>query len=351
MQPARSDLLPSSVIEWRNNGSLVLTPKFQRRSVWKRPAKAYFIDSLIRGMPVPPIYIRETYGKDPMIPQREIIDGQQRLTSIIEFIEDQLRLSTPRGAAWSGKTFSTLAEEERRLFLEYRLNTETFVGISDASVLEIFSRLNTYSVRLNAQELRNGQWFGDFKQFCLRIALERYEYWKRHRIFSDSQIARMAEVEFTSDLAVTVMDGLQDKKEKISDFYRDYDEEFADAQKVENTINKCLDSIDDIAGDILAQTRFRRSPLFHTLACVVLIYMRAIRPDNVPIPQRKMSLKVRTAIRRVVQDLSAELASDTDDRSSNKHIANFFTYSQQQTDNIRPRKERIKSFLALCESE
>ena len=49
-------------------------------------------------------------------------------------------------------------------------------------VLEVFARLNTYSVALNKQELRNGRFFGLFKQSMYQLAYEHLEFWRRQRI-------------------------------------------------------------------------------------------------------------------------------------------------------------------------
>jgi len=51
---------PHEFLLWRENGMLDLTPKFQRRPVWRIPAKSFFIDTILRGMTVPPIYLRNT---------------------------------------------------------------------------------------------------------------------------------------------------------------------------------------------------------------------------------------------------------------------------------------------------
>src|SRR5437764_10209312 len=92
---------------------------------------------------------------------------------------------------------------------------EVFQGISDAEILEIFARLNQYSVPLNTQELRNGKYFGFFKQSAYRLAHTYVDFWRKHKLFSERAMARMTEVEFTSELMIAALDGLQDKKKSI----------------------------------------------------------------------------------------------------------------------------------------
>ena len=93
-----------------------------------------------------------------------------------------------------------------------------YQNIDDATVLEIFARINTYSVALNAQELRNGKYFGEFKKAVYALALRHLEFWRDTRVFTDAAIARMHEAQLVSELLVMQMDGLQDKKSSIEDF-------------------------------------------------------------------------------------------------------------------------------------
>src|SRR5580765_3154144 len=198
-KPRRSEYTPLDFAQWKAGNSLSLTPKFQRRGVWKSAARSFFVDSLLRGMPVPPIYLREMQSpeKDRLI--REVVDGQQRIAAVVDFIEGDYRLSKSLSASWAGKSFSGLTEAERDRVRTYAFAVEVFPGISDLDVHEIFSRLNTYSVSLNKQELRNGKYFGLFKTSVYTIAREHLEFWRRHRIFTERSIARMDAEEFVSE--------------------------------------------------------------------------------------------------------------------------------------------------------
>src|SRR5437870_9220879 len=79
----------SDFLEWQRQGTLDLDPPFQRRSVWKLGAKSYLVDTVVRGLPTPLIFIREKIDPDTLRPLREVIDGQQRLRTLIGFIDEQ----------------------------------------------------------------------------------------------------------------------------------------------------------------------------------------------------------------------------------------------------------------------
>ena len=189
---------PSDFLLWQEHERLVITPKFQRRSVWSLNARSYFIDTLLRGMTVPPIYLRITQNTAGTQTVREVVDGQQRIRAILDFISEKFRLAKSLKAAWAGKRFSQLTNGEQQRIQSFGFATEVFPGISDQEVLEVFCRVNMYGVPLNKQELRNGKYFGRFKQTSYDLALAYLEFWRHHRIFSERSIARMLEVELTS---------------------------------------------------------------------------------------------------------------------------------------------------------
>lgn len=176
---------------WNEAGDLILTPKFQRRGdIWKTPARSYFIDSILNGIPIPPIFLRLAQSADRKRIVREVIDGQQRLRALLDFYNDEFALT--KGVTEFGTSrFSQLSTEAQQKIRTASFMCEVFSNISDREVLQIFARVNTYSVGLNAQELRNGQYFGRFKQTAYRLAFKHLEAWRRNKVFTESSIARM----------------------------------------------------------------------------------------------------------------------------------------------------------------
>ena len=77
---------------WYERKELILSPKFQRRRVWSEKAKSYLIDTILRGLPIPPVFIREKIDIDISKSIREVIDGQQRLRAILDFLSDGFKV-------------------------------------------------------------------------------------------------------------------------------------------------------------------------------------------------------------------------------------------------------------------
>jgi len=340
-KPERSGYTPLDFAEWRDSNSLVLTPKFQRRGVWTTPARSYLIDSLLRSMPVPPIYLRVRQSDDRRHIIREVVDGQQRIAAVLDFMDQKYALSSSLDAPYAGKRFDDLSPSDQDAIRQFSFICEVFHGVSDTHVLEVFARLNTYSVKLNAQELRNGRFFGQFKQSAYQLALEHVEFWRRHGIFSERSIARMLEVEFTSELMIAQLSGLQDKKKSIDRFYSEYDDDFSKRRSVERRFRETMDVVDGSIEDSLGQSEFRRPPLFYTLFCAVYHRMRGIVGLTVGTPRKRLSPSEARSLRQGMLRLSEIIASARAGDPVPTKLQAFVTACMRQTDNVGPRKKRL----------
>jgi Protein of unknown function DUF262 len=341
-KPERSVYTSQDFLQWRETNTLDLTPKFQRRGVWKPAARSYFIDSLLRQMPVPPIYIRSSQSEDRKRVIRQVIDGQQRISSVLDFLDGNLRLSRTLNASWAGHTFDDLSEAEKTRITTYSFSSEIFQGISDLEVLEVFARLNTYSVPLNAQELRNGKYFGRFKHTAYTLAYEHLEFWRRHGIFSERSLARMLEVELTSELIIAELDGMQDKKKSIEDFYERYDERFPQRSTVRAQFREVIDIVNDTFEDSLKTTEFHRPPLFYTLFCTVFHRVSGLPHCRIGTPKRVPTRQERLGLIESVGKLSELIASARTHEPIPHKYERFVTACLRQTDNIKPREERLR---------
>ena len=342
IKPERSVYTAQDFLHWRTAGTLELTPKFQRRGVWTSAARSFFIDTLLRSMPVPPIYIRntQTVGADILI--KEVIDGQQRISAVLDYVDGKYKLSNSLESPWAGKTFKDLTGIQRQTILNHSFSTEIFVGISDLEVLSVFARLNTYSVPLNKQELRNGKYFGPFKQSMYELAYEHLEFWRRQKIFSERSIARMLEVELTSELSIAQISGMQDKKKSIDEFYGKFDEGYANRARNEKRFREVIDDIGESFEDGLGETEFSRAPLFYSLFCAISHRRFGLQKCTYATNRKTMTAKERSSLVDVVQRLSDLIEIARDGGTVPGAYERFVNACLTQTDNIRPRQERLK---------
>jgi len=344
VKPDRSTYTATDFLQWRDALSLVLTPKFQRRGVWKPAARSFFIDTILREMPVPPIYLRTQQSGDKNRVVREVVDGQQRVAAVLDFIDGNYRLSTSLEGPWAGKSFNQLRPQERDRIRNFGFNAEVFHGISDLQVLEIFARLNTYSVPLNAQELRNGRFFGPFKRSAYALAHEHLEFWRSNRIFTERSIARMLEVEFTSEVMIATIDGMQDKKKSVDTFYETYDERFSTQRRVEKQFRAVADEITESMQGELGETDFRRVPLVYTMFCVLHHRMFGLPKVALATPTKALSSAERLGFRDAVLSLSdIVVTARNDEEAVPPTYMKFVAACLTQTDNIKPREERFRT--------
>lgn len=268
----------SDFINWAASGALQLNPAFQRRPVWKPAQKSYFVDSLIRGYPVPQLVIRERVEINVQETIRDVVDGQQRLRTVIGFVRpsaldgyrpsrDDFVILEDHNAGLAGKGFDSLPDTVQKDILGFRFNVLILPSeTDDREILRIFARMNATGVKLNSQELRNAEFTGPFKLNMYELALQQYERWKQWRIFTDDSIARMKEVELTSDLAQLMIKGISSgATTRLDALYREYENSFPAAPIVEERFQRVMDAIDDRYGRPLPKSEYRKLMHFYVL--------------------------------------------------------------------------------------
>ena len=350
-KPERSVYTPQDFQQWQAASALDLTPKFQRRGVWTPATRSHFIDTLLKQMPVPPIYIRVIQSDDRTRRVHQIIDGQQRISCVLDFINGKFRISKSIAETWAGKTFDALTPDEKARVTTYSFSAELFHAISDDEVLEMFARLNTYSVQLNAQELRNGRYFGQFKQTAYGLAYAHLGFWRRHEIFTERSIARMLEVELTSELLIAQIDGMQDKKKSINNFYEMFDEKFDDRSLHDRRFRAVIDVVSESFSNTLSDTEFSRAPLFYSLYCAIYHRQYGLRGVQLGTPKRQLTQAERLSLTEAVHRLSEPIAAGRAGDAVPSRYQAFVAACLRQTDNRIPRQERLRTLYQRAFSE
>ncbi len=253
-------------LEWNRNDLLNLSPDFQRRGVWSTQAKSYLMDTIIMGKPIPKILMTQPLRD---IRSKKIIDGQQRLRAIIEYCSDSFTIYNSHNKEFGGILYSNLPQEIKSGILNYEIGVDLLYDLSYTEALDIFARLNTYTVKLNPQELRNAEFTGPFKQSSYKIGYKYVTYWEESGMLTKRKVARMAEAEMASNLLVVAVGGIESRK-VITKYYRQYNDEEQDltlyAQKVMETLNL----INDIySPNELKETEYTQIHLFYSLFCAI----------------------------------------------------------------------------------
>ena len=324
--------------EWKERDELILSPKFQRRHVWSEKAKSYLIDTILRGLPIPPIFIREKIDLSTKKTVREVIDGQQRLSTILDYLNDGLKVLKTHNEDYGDLYFSELPMDIQNEILLYNISVNA-VRLEDKEILGIFARLNTYTVPLNKNELWNAKYFGLFKQTVHSLAHDYYTFWIESGILSEQKITRMGDVDLVSELLIAIIDGIQDKK-VIENYYKKLDDEFDQREEVKQKFNNTMDTIGKIYYEILPNSYFNGLPLFYTLFCVIfdLLYglkgsdnTRRIKPSDYP--------KIKT----ILQEIDSILDISETEKKYSDDIKQFLDDCKRHTTvkNVRERRHRF----------
>lgn len=280
-QVSKTHYKVSDFISWAKASTLLLSPSFQRRSVWPAGAKSYLIDTIVRGLPIPIIFLREQktdlYTFEP---KREVVDGQQRIRTLLTFIQpslikgfdpakDAFTIKKTHNKDLADKPFSDLPGGVRQGILDYQFSVHILPSsVDDREVLQIFARMNSTGLKLNPQELRNAAYFGEMKTSMYAISAEQLPRWRKWRIFTESQISRMGEVEITSEFAQFMTKGIVGKTQKaIDNLYKEFDDVWDARPEVERRFRHCMDELDETVGSEIANTAFKNRAAFHGLFC------------------------------------------------------------------------------------
>jgi hypothetical protein len=244
-----------------NEKSLILKPPYQRKPVWSPDQKAYLIDTILKGYLIPEIFIhRVTDHTGKTI--YNVVDGQQRIRSVLEYISGEYPLSSEYTPEYADYNFEDLPNPVKQSIWDYTINVREITNASEEEVRNLFRRMNKNVVPLNPQELRHSTYSGDFIKLMEEIA--EYEYWAENKIVTAKEIRRMNDVQFISDLFISMMNGIQDKTKEMDNYYEFYETNFQDKNKWLKRFLDIMGMITKIFIDIRT-TRWKNKSDYYTL--------------------------------------------------------------------------------------
>jgi hypothetical protein len=322
-------LIVQDLLNLNNNKELDLNPWYQRRSVWTTPQKAYLINTLFEKKPIPSLYIRHSLDIEAEKSIKEVVDGQQRIRAILEYVDDSFSATHPKYP--KRIKYSQLNRKDIESFKLTSLSIGYLLGATDEDVIEIFGRLNSVAKTLNAQEKRNAMFSGEYKQFCLNQAATRVTLWRTLGIFSANNIARMEEVQFLSDIVLNLINGLSDfSAAKLDQIYEKFEQNFPRQSYIESRLERIFSQVAGLKPESIRDTVFSRPPLFFSL-CLVLDTIRKKLPAS----------RIETSLHKIDQIL----VSDIPIAEHKKAEAEFITACTASTQRIKQRLIRHKFIL------
>ena len=266
---------------------LSIQPKYQRRrTAWPVNAKTALMDTILNNFPLPPIYLRD-YVDSNGKRKKEIIDGQQRISTIVEFYKNEFALSRNiYNEDFSGYVFKDLPSEEQIMIEDFEVSFISIKGASDGDIVSIFSRLNSFSLPLNSQEKLNSVYAGEIKTVIYELASEYNTFWVSFNILTPAVIARMGDALLVSEILYTILYGRQSANAKLLDkMYKQYDDEFPYKNKIYKNFNDTI----SILGCLFESTHILNvfKPKFMFYSLFLVVYARLFGFEGLKIERTK----------------------------------------------------------------
>jgi Translation elongation factors (GTPases) len=237
-------------------------PPYQREGdVWTETKKSFLIDTILKNYPMPPIFLRQKIDSNGKT-MYDVIDGKQRLTSIISFINGDISLPDNFSEDNFGSEFLNGAKfidldvdnlkEWKKEFWRYEITIEYIDSDEDEIIDNIFDRLNRNGEPLTGQELRKAK-YNSTPFYEMAVKLSATKFWKEN--LSHLRVNRYDDVEFISELIFVILENgipksgsrTKDKSQYIDDLYKKY---CLDSNLTEKDIDKCISDFHAIT-DIL----------------------------------------------------------------------------------------------------
>jgi len=340
MQIKESNYSIADIKSMIDRKELHINRSYQRGSgLWPAAPRSYFIDTILKGFPFPKIYFHELLEAPALRMRRELVDGQQRIATIIDFMADGFAMS--EGHSNAGLRFSEFEEEDKRTFLTYAVAVDVIRDASPSDIVEMFRRMNAFTLPLNDAEKRHAAFQGEFKWFANRTADQIGSFLREFSVFTDRQMVRMADQELITEIYGFTKDGIESSAPtKLRKIYRDNDSAFPDAadfsDQLISTVNFIAERFPRLAGT------FMMKPYAAYTLISALIYNRYGVPDDV------LGLPARTQFANnpeAAQQRLLDLAQAHEGKDSDGPFADYVAGALSGTNRINQRQKRFSAVL------
>lgn len=294
-KPQFSSVKISQLVKWydRGHGSLNLEPEFQRSSVWSKSERSKLMDTILRGYPLPAVVFYKHRDSESHRQVYDAIDGKQRIESILQFLGEMKGKDKDFEAAFTHveddeevsvkRTWRLLHKSNKRSILRYEMPVVWLDG-NPSEVREIFVRINSTGKALSKQEIRKAKYFksGFLKEMTKLAAAVDFRLMKME-VLSKSQITRMKDVEFISELVLSVMyNAVQDKKRILDRAMTPNGVDMRSLGKAIRRFRAALKRVAMILPDI-RETRYNKAADFYTL----LVLMAKFEDEGLALDSRR----------------------------------------------------------------
>lgn len=264
------------IYEQFNTGKLTVDQSYQRRHVWMPQDKVRLIETILMGLIVPEVFFwPASIEPETGNTLTHIVDGQQRIDAIVDFIDCKYKLNSKyliddrMKELYGNLSFSELPADAKTAIWTYKLS---IVDIDKSWTMEqiktMFYRLNLTNYSLNEQERRNSKSsaFGDKSE-----ALAKNEFWNDLRVFSANDARRMKDTEYCCSIYILAQEGVVDQtgSQKVNQYYDDYSEEYDTDNILTNRIIEAMELIKSWSNKDTISFISKKAQMY-TMFCIAL---------------------------------------------------------------------------------
>lgn len=272
IKPSVTNPTVADVYQLIDEGKLTLRPDFQRKFVWTHEHQEAFIDTILNGLPFPEIYVCEgDVDVQKLRTRRLVIDGQQRLTTIRNYIEGKHEHPLTKIPP-----YQALSTAQKESFINYQIVMRDLGKVDEETTREIFRRINLTKFKLDDVEIHNAVYDGHFIQ-AAKTVLDNVEL-EQYGVFRESEFTRMADLHFILLVMATIENGgyfAQDREvePKVSSL----NEEYPNKDHMIALLLKTFATIKDL--DLPFDSMWFRKSNFFTLVIEIAVHINSLPSD------------------------------------------------------------------------
>jgi hypothetical protein len=336
------------IIQMLERRELVVNRDYQRGSgIWPSGPSSYFIDTILENYPFPKIYMYEFVNREQRAVRKEIVDGQQRISAITRFYNNEFALASDSQHA--GCRFRDLDDETQEEFLSYVVSVDVIRSAQRGEILQMFRRMNAYTLPLNEAEKRHSSFQGNFKWFVNELSDELNEFFLEYGVFTSRQIVRMADAALITECLDAYENGVTSSSPKVlRDLYLRYDENFPDQNRYHQMLRDTFDFVVVNFGS-LRNTFIMKPYALHSLVTALLHNRFGI--DAIEREWRVPSMGVFTNDAQRSEHLLLELAQAHEAKEEDGPHAKYVWGCLSTTDRKVRRTARVASILRVLGAE
>ncbi|WP_110692569.1 DUF262 domain-containing protein [Salinicola halophyticus] len=304
-------------------GLLKLAPDFQRRFVWTQPHQEEFLDTILKGFPFPEIYVSSgSIDIEAMKTVRHVIDGQQRLTTIRNYISNFFQKPLSKI-----KAYSELSDDEKSDFLSYEIVVRDLGKIDDDTVKEVFRRINLTKFKLDSIEIHNAVYDGALISTAKEI-IDHTEL-SIFGVFRENEFSRMADLHFILLVIATLeTGGYFSQDAEVEPMIEKFNEEYKNGEAVKKSLVETLEYIKSL--DLPKDSMWFRKSNFFTLVVEISLNGKYLKNN----------------FRKRLDELEEKVMSNKN--NSGNEFGEYYSYMYQGTNNRKARVTRARLFRKMC---